>query len=133
MAKGSIFHKLGTIALCAALTSSPVIALAADRLPLQEAIQKEFKPWQIDVSWFGKTPDAPGVQSDGSIWWVSFSDSLIGKGPNKPRKWLTERCNADQGTLPILAFSVASVKMPRRSGTSLSALRPSLKPDIFWL
>jgi len=99
MANGSIFHQLGTIALCAALAGFPVAASAADALPLQEAIQKEFKPWQIGGSWFGKVPEAPGVQPDGSIWWESVNNPLLGKGPNKPRKWLVERCNADQGVL----------------------------------
>lgn len=99
MAKGSIFRHLGSAALCAVLAAQSIPASAEETLPLQEAMQKEFKPWQIGGSWFGKVPDAPGVQPDGSIWWEGFSDSLIGKGLNKPRKWLTERCTAEQGAL----------------------------------
>ena len=111
MTIGSIFHKFSSAALCAVLATQGIPASAAETLLLQEALQKEFKPWQIGGSWFGKVPDAPGVQPDGSVWWEGFSDSLIGKGLNKPRKWLAERCNAEQGTL-IQALPVSTSHAP---------------------
>jgi hypothetical protein len=87
----------------ASLAALPAIAMApaqaADMSPIQEALQHDFRPWQIGGGLFGRTPDSPGIQPDGSIWWESVDSPLLGKGLNKPHKWLAERCAADHGAL----------------------------------